>query len=192
MVSEVDAQLGRVWDALRGAGAWDETFIVVTSDHGEQLGDHGLIGKGGFFEESYHVVGLVRDPRPNARRGLVVERFTENIDLFPTLCEAMGLAVPAQCDGLPLTPILAGGDRRGGARPRIGSSTRAPPISAAAARVAVGPAPRNAGPCVRRGETPPTCTSATAHGSASTSPPTRPGARRSPIPGRSCAKRRRC
>lgn len=110
MVSEVDGQLGRVWDALRGSGAWDETFIVVVSDHGEQLGDHGLIGKGGFFEESYHVVGLARDPRPNARRGLVIERFTENIDVFPTLCEAMGLPVPVQCDGLPLTPLLAGED----------------------------------------------------------------------------------
>ena len=83
---------------------------MVTSDHGEQLGDHGLIGKGGFFEESYRIAGVVRDPRPNARRGLVVERFTENIDLIPTLCEAMGLPVPVQLDGLPLTPLLAGED----------------------------------------------------------------------------------
>ncbi|MBV8684611.1 MAG: sulfatase-like hydrolase/transferase, partial [Caulobacteraceae bacterium] len=108
MVSEVDAQLGRVWDALKRADAWGETYIVVTSDHGEQLGDHGLIGKGGFFEESYRILGIVRDPRPTARRGLVVDRFTENVDLFPTLCQAMGLPVPVQCDGLPLTPLLAG------------------------------------------------------------------------------------
>jgi arylsulfatase A-like enzyme len=40
----------------------------------------------------------------------VVERFTENVDILPTLCEAMGLSVPAQCDGLPLTPFLAGED----------------------------------------------------------------------------------
>ena len=108
MVSEVDDQLGRVWAALEARGEWDDTFIIVTADHGEQLGDHGLIQKGGFFEQSYHILGLARDPRPGGARGAVVERFTENIDIFPTLCEAMGIAVPDQCDGLPLTPFLTG------------------------------------------------------------------------------------
>ncbi|MET1041494.1 MAG: sulfatase-like hydrolase/transferase, partial [Acidimicrobiales bacterium] len=45
MISEVDDQLGRLWAALRASGAWDDTFIVVTADHGDQLGDHGLIEK---------------------------------------------------------------------------------------------------------------------------------------------------
>ena len=108
MVSEADHQLGRVWAALEAAGQWDDTLILVTADHAEQLGDHGLVQKAGFFEQSYHILGVVRDPRPSAARGAVVERFTENIDVFPTLCEAMGLPVPAQCDGLPLTPFLRG------------------------------------------------------------------------------------
>jgi arylsulfatase A-like enzyme len=108
MVSEVDHQLGRVWAALVAIGAWDDTFVVVTADHGEQLGDHGLMGKLGWFEESYHILGVVRDPRPGRARGAVTDRFTENVDVFPTLCQAMGLEVPAQCDGLPLTPLLAG------------------------------------------------------------------------------------
>ena len=108
MVSEADHQLGRVWAALEAAGQWGETFILVTADHGEQLGDHGLVQKGGFFEESYHIVCVARDPRFIKAHGAVVERFTENIDVFPTLCEAMGIAVPAQCDGLPLTPFLEG------------------------------------------------------------------------------------
>ncbi len=42
MISEVDDQLGRVWDTLRELGMWDDTMIIVTSDHGEMLGDHGL------------------------------------------------------------------------------------------------------------------------------------------------------
>lgn len=108
MISEVDHQLGRLWAALEAHGDWENTFIVVTADHGEQLGDHGLVGKGGFFEESYHLPGLIRDPRPGAVRGEAVEQFTENIDVFPTLCEAMGLEIPAQCDGLPLTQFLRG------------------------------------------------------------------------------------
>jgi arylsulfatase A-like enzyme len=108
MVSEADHQLGRVIAALRASGQWDDTFVVVTSDHGEQLGDHGLIQKFGWFEASYHVLGIVRDPRPGAARGAVVERLTENVDVFPTLCKAMGAPVPAQCDGLPLTPFVNG------------------------------------------------------------------------------------
>jgi len=106
MVSDVDAQLGRVWDALAALGMWDDTFIVVTSDHGEQLGDQDRIGKGGCFESSYHVPLLVRDPRHPRGHASVVDAFTENVDVMPTICEAIGLEVPAQCDGLPLTPFL--------------------------------------------------------------------------------------
>lgn len=108
MVSEADHQLGVLFAALEAAGQWDDTFILVTSDHGEQLGDHGLIQKGGFFEQSYHVPCLIRDPRPSAGRGVVIDAFTENVDVFPTLAEAMDLEVPAQCDGVSLTPFLRG------------------------------------------------------------------------------------
>jgi arylsulfatase A-like enzyme len=110
MISEVDHQLGRVWDWLRSRGQWDRTVVVVTSDHGEQLGDQGLLQKAGFFEASYHVAGIVRHPLHPATHGTVVERFTENVDILPTLCAAMGLAVPAQCDGFPLTPFLEGSE----------------------------------------------------------------------------------
>ena len=125
MIVDVDAQLGRIWDELARHGQWEDTFVVVTSDHGDQLGDHGLLGKLGYFEESYRVLGIVRDPRRPEAHGSVVERFTENVDLFPTVCEALGLAIPAQCDGLPLTPFLEGSRRRGGGQRRLGSSTGA-------------------------------------------------------------------
>jgi arylsulfatase A-like enzyme len=110
MVSEVDHQLGRLWETLERLDHWSDTWICVTSDHGEQLGDHGLIQKGGFFEQSYHVPCLVRDPRHTKSHGSVINRFTENVDFFPTLCEAMGIEVSSQCDGLPLTPFLRGED----------------------------------------------------------------------------------
>ncbi len=108
MISEVDDQLGRLWTALRESGAWADTFVVVTADHGDQLGDHGLVEKMGWFEESHHILGIVRDPRRAEAHGGVVHRFTENVDVFPTLCDAMGIEIPAQADGLPLTPFLAG------------------------------------------------------------------------------------
>ena len=108
MVSEVDHQLGRVWQTLEQLGQWDDTWIFVTSDHGEDHGDRGLIGKSGFFEGSYHIVGIARDPRYRATHGSTVNHFTENVDVFPTLCDALGIDTPAQCDGLPLTPFLRG------------------------------------------------------------------------------------
>ena len=108
MVSEVDSQLGRLWDALRTRGMWDDTLIVVTADHADQLGDHGLIGKLGYYPESYRILGLVRDPSHPEAHGSVVDAFTENVDLLPTICEAIGVETPPQCDGAALTPFLMG------------------------------------------------------------------------------------
>jgi arylsulfatase A-like enzyme len=108
MIGDVDEQLGRVWDALAEMNMWDNTMIIVTADHGEQLGDHGLKEKLGFFPQSYHILGIVRDPRNSAQFGTTVNEFTENIDIFPTIAEALGQPVPSQCDGLPLTPFLSG------------------------------------------------------------------------------------
>jgi arylsulfatase A-like enzyme len=107
MISEVDFQLGRVVHALEERGEWHDTLVVVTSDHGEQLGDHGLIEKLGFFPQSYHVLGLWRDPRA-PRAGSSIRHMTENVDLLPTLCDALGVDIPAQCDGASLVPLLRG------------------------------------------------------------------------------------
>jgi arylsulfatase A-like enzyme len=106
MISEVDAQLGRVVCAIEERGEWDDTLVVVTSDHGEQLGDHGLIEKLGFFPQSYHIIGLWRDPRVSG--GTAIHHFTENVDLLPTLADALGVEEPVQCDGRSLAPLFAG------------------------------------------------------------------------------------
>lgn len=108
MVSEVDENLGRVVAALQASGQWDNTIVIVTADHAEQLGDQGLLNKAGFFESSYRILSIVRDPRRPDGHGRVVDEFTENIDIFPTLCELLDQPVPVQCDGYPLTPFLDG------------------------------------------------------------------------------------
>jgi len=108
MCSEVDDQLGRVWAALQRDGHWDDTIVVVTADHGEQLGDQGLIQKAGFFESSYRILGIVRDPRRPAAHGSVVDEFTENVDVLPTISHLIDEEIPGQCDGHPLTPFLDG------------------------------------------------------------------------------------
>ncbi len=108
MVSDVDGQLGRLLDAVVDLGAWQDTIVIVTSDHGEQLGDQGSLGKGGLFEASYHIPCIIRDPRLPQGHGTEVAAFTENVDIVPTICDLLGVEVPLQCDGLPLTPFLRG------------------------------------------------------------------------------------
>ena len=106
MISEVDSQVGRVVDAITARGEWDDTLVVVTSDHGEQLGDHGLLEKLGFFPQSYHVLGLWRDPRRNDA-GSSTNAFTENVDLLATLASALGVDEPVQSDGRSMESLWA-------------------------------------------------------------------------------------
>lgn len=108
MISEVDAQLGCVFQALRDHGDWDDTLIVFTSDHAEMMGDHWYLGKGGFFDESQHIPLVIRDPRQPRQYGRRVQAFTEAVDIYPTVLEAIGAAPAHQPDGRALTPFVEG------------------------------------------------------------------------------------
>ncbi|HEY5070748.1 MAG TPA: alkaline phosphatase family protein [Caulobacteraceae bacterium] len=110
LMTRVDAEIGRLIAALRESGLIDRTLIIFTSDHGEQMGDHWLLGKGGYFDQSFHIPLIIRDPRPSADRGrgTVVTRFTESVDVAPTLLAAIGAEIPVQCDGADLAPFLRG------------------------------------------------------------------------------------
>jgi arylsulfatase A-like enzyme len=108
LIEEVDHHVGRLVEHLARTGQLDETLIVFTADHGEMAGDHWMIGKSGFFPQAFHVPLIVRHPR--GARGRLVERFTEHVDLMPTLLEAGRLPIPLQCDGHALTPFLLGED----------------------------------------------------------------------------------
>ncbi len=105
MIDEIDVQLSRVVRAIESRGEWDDTLVVVTADHADQLGDHGLIEKLGYFPQSYHILGLWRDPR-RADAGRVLTQPTENVDLLPSLAVALGLEPPRQADGRVLQTIL--------------------------------------------------------------------------------------
>lgn len=110
MIQEIDDQLGRVFAFLKETGQWDKTLIIFTSDHGEQLGDHYMLGKVGYFDESFHIPLIIRDPRPeaDAGRGRLVDAFTEQVDVMPTILEWAGRAPPRQCDGRSLLPFCRG------------------------------------------------------------------------------------
>ncbi len=108
LMSEVDDSLGRLLAFLKETKRWDNTLIVFTSDHGEQMGDHWLLGKCGYFDASYRIPLIIRDPRSGKAHGHVVDRFTENVDIMPTLLEAIGADIPLQCDGRSLAPFIDG------------------------------------------------------------------------------------
>jgi arylsulfatase A-like enzyme len=110
LMSEIDDHLGRVFDYLKETGQWEDTLIIFTCDHGEQSGDHHLLGKIGYFDESYRIPMVIRDPREeaNGTRGTIVEKFTETIDTTPTILDWLGLPIPRQCDGRSLIPFSEG------------------------------------------------------------------------------------
>ncbi len=110
MIAEVDDQLGRLFDGLAQTGAATRTLVIVTSDHGETLGDHYVLHKMGWFDQSFHVPLIVHDPRAeaDATRGRVVDAYTEHVDVLPTIADLLGAEVPLQCDGRPLTAWLRG------------------------------------------------------------------------------------
>jgi len=108
MMSEVDAQMGRLLDFLTKRNLLESTLIVFSSDHGEQLGDHYLLSKLGFFDQSYHIPLIIRAPgsKWDESRGTQVSKFSENIDLMPTILDLLGATPPLQCDGFSLRPFL--------------------------------------------------------------------------------------
>ncbi len=108
LITEMDAQLGRIFDYLDSNGDAAQTLIIFTSDHGDQLGDQGLMGKVGFFDSSYHVPLILHDPRVEAdrTRGIAIDVNTENVDIPPTLLDYIDLPVPPTFQGRSLRPFV--------------------------------------------------------------------------------------
>ncbi|MCH4549851.1 alkaline phosphatase family protein [Rhizobium changzhiense] len=109
LITEVDDCLGRVFNYLDETGQWDDTLIIFTSDHGEQLGDHHLLGKIGYNDPSFRIPLVIKDAGENARAGAIESGFTESIDVMPTILDWLGGKIPHACDGLSLLPFLSEG-----------------------------------------------------------------------------------
>ena len=103
--SFMDAQLGRVLDALDETGLAKNTVIVLWGDHGWHLGDHGLWGKHTNFEQAAHIPLIVSAPgvTPSGSR---CKALVETVDLYPTLCELAGLPAPQGLDGASFAAAL--------------------------------------------------------------------------------------
>lgn len=98
MISEVDTCVGKILDAVKASGQWDNTVIVFTSDHGEYLGDHHFTGKGHFYDGTMRIPLIVRDPS-SAAMGVRDDGLVELIDLAPTILDLVGVPCPAFVQG---------------------------------------------------------------------------------------------
>ena len=108
MISHLDAELGRVIDALRTTGELDNTIIVFAGDNGLALGQHGLMGKQSTYDHSVHVPLLMAGP--GVPRGERREALCYLLDIYPTLCGMLGVAAPPSVEGRSLCPVLADPD----------------------------------------------------------------------------------
>lgn len=104
MISLVDHNIGRIMAALTHKGIDQDTIVILTSDHGEFLGDHGLLFKGPMFYDSLIRVGLVA-AGPGIDEGKVVQNVVSTADLAPTLID-FGGGAPEGYHGQSLTPAL--------------------------------------------------------------------------------------
>ncbi|CAG7647990.1 Ulvan-active sulfatase [Paenibacillus solanacearum] len=106
MISHMDAEIGRVLDALERKGLGDDTIVVYTSDHGLSLGQHGLMGKQNLYDPSVRIPLIFRGP--GVAKGVKVEALTSQMDIFPTLCALSDIAVPGTVDGKSMVPLMRG------------------------------------------------------------------------------------
>jgi arylsulfatase A-like enzyme len=108
LVELVDMAVGQLLEALERTGQRERTLVVVNSDHGEMLGDHGLLKKGCRFYEGLVRVPLIFSWPAELNQGVVSDALVELVDITPTLLEATGFPVPRRVQGRSLLPVLTG------------------------------------------------------------------------------------
>ena len=102
-VAYMDAQVGKVLDALEVSGVADKTIVIFTSDHGYHLGEHDFWAKVSLRDESAGIPLIISVP---GKKPAVCDSFTELLDLYPTTAALCGLPVPERLQGKDLSPIL--------------------------------------------------------------------------------------
>ena len=105
MCQNIDENLGRLLDYLDQAGLSENTLLVFTSDHGEQLGSHGRKSKMVPFEDSINVPLILRWPN-RIQASMVSDALYTPMDHLPTLCSLAGVDVPTEIDGIDLSPEI--------------------------------------------------------------------------------------
>jgi iduronate 2-sulfatase len=107
-ISFMDAQIGKILDALDESSLADNTIIVFTSDHGFHIGEHSLWGKTSNFELDARVPLLIAAPQFQDTRGKKTKALSELVDLYPTLADLAGLSKDLRnnLEGVSLAPVV--------------------------------------------------------------------------------------
>ncbi|MEZ4676846.1 MAG: sulfatase-like hydrolase/transferase [Caldilineaceae bacterium] len=108
MIEQIDHEFGRLLDYLAETGQREKTIVIFTSDHGEMLGDHGLILKGCRLYEGLVRVPLIISWPGHFQENVVNDALVELTDLVPTLYQAIGMEIPYFVQGKSLLPQLTG------------------------------------------------------------------------------------
>ena len=111
MIAQIDDQFARILETLERTGQRENTVVIFTSDHGEMLGDHGLVQKGCRFYEGLVRVPLIFSWPGKILRGLQRHALVELLDLTATLVELAGLQQPDYMQGRSLLPMLMDADQ---------------------------------------------------------------------------------
>jgi len=106
IISHMDEQIGRILAALDDTGQAKDTIVIFASDHGLAIGSHGLRGKQNMYEHTVGVPLIFRGPRIPKSRRTDAQAYLR--DIFPTVCELVGLRVPDSIDSRSLAPVIRG------------------------------------------------------------------------------------
>ncbi|TVQ22728.1 MAG: DUF4976 domain-containing protein [Spirochaetaceae bacterium] len=110
-VTNMDENVGKVVDAAVEAGVYDNTVFIYTSDHGDNLFDHGLTGKHCMYEASVGVPLIISYPAAFPQN-TETDQLSSLLDLYPTLADLIGVPVPSKLDGQSLLPAVNGAPAR--------------------------------------------------------------------------------
>ncbi len=108
MISENDKYIGLILDQLPKLGLEDRTLVIFNADHGEMLGDHGLVFKGGYFYDQVMQAPLIIRAPSRLPTGKRIKTIVEEIDVLPTILDLLNIKISERIQGRSLVPIING------------------------------------------------------------------------------------
>ena len=108
-IKYVDTQIGRILDTLKEIGLEDETLVILTSDHGENFGEHDFYFQhaASLYEPSIRIPLIFKHPRL-VPKGKIIKQRVQNIDIMPTIMDMLNVPLIDRIDGISLLPLLKG------------------------------------------------------------------------------------
>ncbi|MEM6643192.1 MAG: sulfatase-like hydrolase/transferase [Bacteroidota bacterium] len=110
IITHLDQQIGRVIEALKQSGQYENTIIILAGDSGLAVGNHGLMGKQNLYDEDgIHVPFIISGGfLDKSQRGKKVHSLSYIHDIFPTLCDVAGVSMPSSISGKSLAKVISG------------------------------------------------------------------------------------